>query len=132
MAANIAETTMSHSVIWERYGDRAIGGDRSAIGGLLETYRPLLMVIANRSMSASLKTKVAASDLVQQTCEDAFVGIMNVRAQNGSQFWDGFQAFSQRMSATSSAAMWSARSEPCAGKYKSATGQDSIRALRFR
>lgn len=83
----MAETTMSHSVIWERYGDRAIGGDRSAIGGLLETYRPLLMAIANQSLSVSLKTKVGASDLVQQTCDDAFVGIMNVRAQNGSQFW---------------------------------------------
>ena len=87
LTANVATTSASHSAIWERYGDRAIDGDRSAIGGLLETYRPLLMVIANRSLSASLKTKVGASDLVQQTCEDAFVGITQVRAQNGGQLW---------------------------------------------
>ena len=83
----MATTMASHSAIWERYGDRAIDGDQSAIGGMLESYRPLLMAVANRSLSASLKAKVGASDLVQQTCEDAFVGITQVRAQSGGQFW---------------------------------------------
>lgn len=83
----MATTMASHSAIWDRYGDRAIDGDQSAIGGMLESYRPLLLAVANRSLSASLKAKVGASDLVQQTCEDAFVGITQVRAQNGDQFW---------------------------------------------
>ena len=74
-------------MIWAQFGSRALDGDRSAIGGLLETYRPLLMAIANRSLSASLRTKVGASDLVQQTCEDACVGITQVRAQDGNQLW---------------------------------------------
>ena len=81
----LAPTT--HSAIWAQFGERAVNGDRSAIGGLLETYRPLLLSIANRELSAPLKTKVGASDLVQQTCEDAIIGITQVRARSGQQFW---------------------------------------------
>ena len=77
----------THSAIWTQFGVRAVNGDRSAIGGLLETYRPLLLAIANKKLSAPLKTKVGASDLVQQTCEDAFVGITHVHARSGGQLW---------------------------------------------
>jgi RNA polymerase sigma-70 factor (ECF subfamily) len=58
-----------------------------ALGSLLESYRPVLMAIANRSVPAQLRSKVGASDLVQQTCEDAFLGIAAVRAQDGNQLW---------------------------------------------
>lgn len=79
---------VSHSVVWERYGNRAIEGDRSAIGGLLETYRPLLTALADRQLSASLRAKVSASDLVQQTCEEALRAITQVRASDGQQLWN--------------------------------------------
>lgn len=77
----------SHSAIWARVGSRAVDGDRSAIGELLQTYRPLLMSMANQQIRGALRIKVGASDIVQQTCEDAFVGITHVRARSGGQFW---------------------------------------------
>lgn len=80
-------TPTTHSAIWTHFGARAVNGDRSAISGLLETYRPILLALANKNLSAPLKSKVGASDIVQQTCEDAFVGITQVRARSGGQFW---------------------------------------------
>lgn len=77
----------THSAIWAQFGARAVNGDRSALGALLELYRPILLALANRNLSTPLKAKVGASDLVQQTCEDAFVGITHVRARTGGQFW---------------------------------------------
>lgn len=56
LAANMASTTASHSAIWERYGDRAIDGDRSAIGGLLETYRPMLRRPSTSEIHPNLST----------------------------------------------------------------------------
>jgi RNA polymerase sigma-70 factor (ECF subfamily) len=48
----------------------ARGGSRDAVGRLLEAYRPYLLLVANQSLPAQLGAKVAASDLVQETCVD--------------------------------------------------------------
>lgn len=77
----------SHSAIWGRIGNLAVSGDRTAMGELLQTYRPLLLSMANQRLRGPLKVKVGASDLVQQTCEDAIVGISDVRARDGHQLW---------------------------------------------
>ena len=78
---------ISHSDVWLSYGEKAIDGDQEALGHLLETYRPLLSALANRSIPESLKPKVGTSDIVQQTCEDAVVGLPAMRARNGRSFW---------------------------------------------
>jgi RNA polymerase sigma-70 factor (ECF subfamily) len=50
---------------------RARGGSDSALGQLLEAYRPYLLLVANRELSPDLRVKVGASDLVQETFLDA-------------------------------------------------------------
>ncbi len=76
----------SSSSIWQQFGGRAVDGDRSALGQLLETYRPLLTAIAERDLPSVLKPKFSASDLVQKTCEDAVIGIAQLRATSVGQF----------------------------------------------
>jgi RNA polymerase sigma-70 factor (ECF subfamily) len=76
----------SGSSIWRSLGPRAVDGDRSALGLLLETYRPLLMAIAERDLPTVLRPKVSPSDLVQKTCEDAVIGIPQLRATSVNQF----------------------------------------------
>jgi RNA polymerase sigma-70 factor (ECF subfamily) len=46
-------------------------GDPQAVGHLLENYRPLLRVLADREIGMRLQAKVDASDLVQQTMLEA-------------------------------------------------------------
>lgn len=77
----------THSEAWRSFGVKAVAGDHDAIGNLLELYRPLLMAISIRDLTPDLKAKSGASDLVQQTCKDAIIGITNVRAKDGHQFW---------------------------------------------
>ena len=50
---------------------RARGGSDSALGQLLEAYRPYLLLVANRELPPDLRVKVGASDLVQETFLDA-------------------------------------------------------------
>jgi len=78
---------ISHSDVWLSYGEKAIDGDPEALGQLLETYRPILSSLANRSIPESLKPKIGTSDIVQQTCEDAVAGLPDLRARNGRSFW---------------------------------------------
>ena len=54
---------------------RAQGGDREAIGGLLERYRNYLRQIARRRMTSPLAGRLDASDLVQDALVEAHVGI---------------------------------------------------------
>jgi RNA polymerase sigma-70 factor (ECF subfamily) len=49
-------------------------GDRRALGDLLERFRPALHDLARQLLSRDLAQKVAASDLVQETCIDAMQG----------------------------------------------------------
>jgi RNA polymerase sigma-70 factor, ECF subfamily len=51
--------------------DRARAGDRDALGELLERFRGSLCDLARQLLSPELAQKVAASDLVQETCIDA-------------------------------------------------------------
>lgn len=45
----------------------ARGGCESGLGGLLESFRPLLAQIARRSLAAQIQTRMSESDLVQET-----------------------------------------------------------------
>ena len=78
---------VTHSEVWRCFGVKAVAGDNDALGGLLQHYRPVLTAMAEKSLSPQLKSKSGASDLVQKTCEDAFLGITRVRARNGHQLW---------------------------------------------
>lgn len=51
--------------------DRARAGDRSALGRLLDRYRPLLRARAHDSLGADLRVRVDESDVVQQACLSA-------------------------------------------------------------
>lgn len=55
----------------ERWIADARGGDREALGRLLERYRHYLSRIAGRELAPSLRAKVAPSDLVQDTFLEA-------------------------------------------------------------
>jgi len=46
-------------------------GCPTAVGKLLEAYRPMFLQIANNELAPALKAKVGASDIVQETCLDA-------------------------------------------------------------
>jgi RNA polymerase sigma-70 factor, ECF subfamily len=46
-------------------------GDAEALGRLLESLRPYLLLLANHELPADLRAKVGASDLVQDTCLEA-------------------------------------------------------------
>lgn len=83
----MTNAVISHSEVWRTFGVKAVAGDRDALGDLLEHYRPLLTTMAGHGLSPRLKSKSGASDLVQQTCEDAFLGITKVRSRNGHQLW---------------------------------------------
>ena len=49
----------------------ARAGSAEALGRLLETLRPYLLLVANEELPAWLRGKVGASDLVQETCLQA-------------------------------------------------------------
>jgi len=57
---------------------RAQAGDQEAIGDLLESYRAYLRAIAQRRIAGSLRPRVDASDLVQQTMLDAHRGLNDI------------------------------------------------------
>lgn len=54
---------------------RAQGGDREAIGHLLERYRNYLRQVARRRMTSPLAGRLDASDLVQDALVEAHLGI---------------------------------------------------------
>ncbi len=51
----------------------AQSGDRNAIGNLIERYRKYLLLIANQDIGPELKTKMGASDVVQDSLINAQV-----------------------------------------------------------
>jgi RNA polymerase sigma-70 factor (ECF subfamily) len=52
----------------------ARGGDRAALGSLLDSFRSYLVLFADRKLGADLKPKCSRSDLVQRTFLDAQEG----------------------------------------------------------
>jgi RNA polymerase sigma-70 factor (ECF subfamily) len=55
----------------EHWIGAAHDGSRSALGRLLEAYRPYLLLVANQELSPELMTKAGASDLVQESFLEA-------------------------------------------------------------
>ncbi len=60
--------------------------DENTISELLGWYRPLLRDIASSYHSPQLRAKFDASDIVQQTCQDACANFEHFEAQNSKQF----------------------------------------------
>lgn len=65
--------------------DAARAGDDSALGRLLDHYRPFLLAIARRHLDADLRAKGGASDLVQDTLLLAFRHIGQFRGRSEEQ-----------------------------------------------
>ena len=61
-------------------------GDMEAADSLLKRYRPYLRIIAQRAMRQMFRTKFDESDIVQQTCLDAFNGISSFRGETSAEF----------------------------------------------
>lgn len=55
----------------ERWIEQAKAGSRTAMGRVLDGARKYLLLVANRALDEGLKSKVGASDLVQDTFVDA-------------------------------------------------------------
>lgn len=51
---------------------RARAGDQRAAGSLLARYHPYLRLLAQRSLDSRVAVRVAPSDVVQQTCLEAY------------------------------------------------------------
>lgn len=65
---------------------RARQGDRSALGHLLDRYRPLLRARAHDSLGADLRARVDESDIVQQACVTAQNAIDGFEGESEPQF----------------------------------------------
>jgi RNA polymerase sigma-70 factor, ECF subfamily len=66
--------------------ETAMGGDPSALGQLLELYRAYLKTLANAKLHATLRGKVDASDVVQETCMEAVRTISSFRGSTPTEF----------------------------------------------
>ena len=64
----------------------ALQGNAAALGQLLQAYRPLLLLLANRQMPADLRAKGGASDLVQETYVDAVTSFKNFSGHTPAEF----------------------------------------------
>ena len=60
----------------------ARGGSQSAIGQLLEAYRPFLLSLATAEFDSDLKAKAGPSDLVQETFIDAQRDFANFKSDS--------------------------------------------------
>jgi RNA polymerase sigma-70 factor, ECF subfamily len=71
---------MRHSEVARLVGD-ARAGSKTALGALLQMYRPLLLDLSRRTMPPELAGKIRPSDLVQNTCIDAVRSLKQLRAE---------------------------------------------------
>jgi RNA polymerase sigma-70 factor (ECF subfamily) len=65
---------------------RARGGDESALGELLQLYRPYLMLLARLKADRQLQAKLDDSDLVQDTCLSAHRDFADFRGASEPEF----------------------------------------------
>ena len=61
---------------------KARQGSSHALGGLLETCRDYLLLVANSEVPGDIRPKVAASDLVQQSLAEAWQAFGDFEGQN--------------------------------------------------
>ncbi len=53
----------------------------------MKWYRPLLKAMADRELDLALRSKVDASDVVQDTCKVVVRGFHGIQARSSCQFW---------------------------------------------
>ena len=68
---------------------RAKGGDRDALGNLLNRYRPYLRILALRYLDSGVRQRVDPSDVIQQTCLDIHRDIDGFRGEHEAE-WIGW------------------------------------------
>ena len=68
---------------------RAKGGDRDALGNLLNRYRPYLRILALRYLDSGVRSRVDPSDVIQQTCLDIHRDIDGFRGAHEAE-WIGW------------------------------------------
>src|SRR5262245_49915002 len=56
---------------WQQWMQAAQNGSGDALGELLQACRHYLLLVAEQNLDSDLRDKVAASDLVQDTCLEA-------------------------------------------------------------
>jgi RNA polymerase sigma-70 factor (ECF subfamily) len=66
--------------------NRARGGDRKAVGELIDRWRNYLLLIANKNLEQDLHAKIAPSDIVQQSMLDAQEKIVDFRGTCEAEF----------------------------------------------
>lgn len=66
--------------------ERALAGDREALGSLLEHHRPYLVILASRELDPLVRARLSGSDLAQETCLEAVRGFVQFRGQTLPEF----------------------------------------------
>ena len=61
---------------------RAREGDAEAAGTLLQKYQPYLRLMAQRQLDSAVNARLDPSDVVQQTCLEAFRDLTGFRGQS--------------------------------------------------
>jgi RNA polymerase sigma-70 factor (ECF subfamily) len=65
---------------------QAFGGDKDALGRLLELHRGYLRALAQRELGGGLDARLSASDLVQQTCLSAYRNFPQFQGEQVGEF----------------------------------------------
>ena len=65
--------------------EKAVKGDQEALGILLEQYRPYLRILARRQLDSVMNARVDPSDVVQQTCLEAFRDLVGFRGSEAGE-----------------------------------------------
>ena len=77
---------------------RAKGGDRDALGNLLNRYRPYLRILALRYLDSGVRSRVDPSDVIQQTCLDIHRDIDGFRGLTRLNGLVGYEKYLKTMS----------------------------------
>ena len=75
---------------------RALGGDRDALGELLKRQNQMLEVMAHNEVGPRLRARLSAADLVQQTCLSAIRNFDDFRGEDERQFVAWLRGVHQR------------------------------------
>lgn len=76
--------------------ERGLNGEADALGQLLEFHRPYLNLLADRALQGDVRTRIGASDIVQQTCIAAIKGFRDLNANSPHQFLAWLRTVHQR------------------------------------